>query len=77
MTNADLAKKIREAIFNQADEDGRVLHGDSMDRVIEKALSAHMPKTVSPGYGYSVLIGGDKPTLISWTEERAEPSEWR
>lgn len=37
-----IARKIRDAIFAQADEDGRVMHGDAMDRVIERVLAAEI-----------------------------------
>lgn len=44
--NAEIARKIRDAIFAQAEADGRVMHGDSMDRVIEGVLNAYAPPLV-------------------------------
>lgn len=76
MTNAEIAKKIREAIFDQAEEDGRVMHGDAMDAVIEKALNAHAPKTVQPGYGHAVYADRSGTQYIEWVN-RTEPAEWR
>lgn len=78
MNHADLAKKIREAIFDQAEEDGRVMHGDAMDAVIEKALNAHVPRQ-PPGYTYGVYLGrggNAEPQYIEWVI-RTESAESR
>ena len=40
MDTKAVARKIREAIFDQAEQDGRVLHGDSIDATIERVLAA-------------------------------------
>ena len=40
MDTKAIARKIREAIFDQAEQDGRVLHGDSIDATIERVLAA-------------------------------------
>lgn len=40
MDHKTLARKIREAIFDQAEIDGRVLHGDTIDATIERVLAA-------------------------------------
>lgn len=62
MTNAELAKKIREAIFDQAEQDGRVMHADSMDTIIEKILTAERPAASNPyGYGYGSHLDRAKP----------------
>ena len=59
MTNAEIAKKIRQAIFDQAEADGRVMHGDSMDAVIEKVLAAERPAQSNP-YGYGFHFDNNK-----------------
>jgi hypothetical protein len=41
MDRKDLAKKIREEIFNRAEEDGRVMHASSMDEIIEQVLTKY------------------------------------
>lgn len=42
MDRKALARKIRDAIFERADQDGRVMHGDSLDTVIEQILAANL-----------------------------------
>ena len=51
MDYAEIAKKIRVRIFEQASEDGRVMHSESMDRVIAEVLRAVMPIPQPHGYG--------------------------
>ena len=41
MDRKAVARQIREAIFDQAEIDGRVMHGDKMDEIIEKVLALH------------------------------------
>lgn len=54
-TNAELARKIRDAIFDKAEQDGRVMHGDAMDTVIERVLAAERPVQSNPySYGFYV-----------------------
>lgn len=88
MTHADLAKKIREAIFDQAEEDGRVMHGDAMDAVIEKALNTHSPQPAYPSYAYGACVvevrDGYMPPIEPGNIYVAadpvyipEPTEWR
>jgi len=51
MDRKAVAKQIREAIFDQAEADGRVMHGDAMDEVIEKVLALHdSPAPVRPSW---------------------------
>lgn len=42
MDHAAVAKRIREAIFQKAEEDGRVIQ-DSVDAVIEEILRKELP----------------------------------
>lgn len=73
LTNAELAKKIREAIFDQAEQDGRVMHGDSVDAVIERVLAAERPAASSP-YGFYLAAPGQchtvklEPGALNWVD---------
>lgn len=42
MDHKELARKIREAIFDRAEQAGRVMHGDAIDSVIEGVLKAEL-----------------------------------
>jgi hypothetical protein len=53
MNNSDLAKKIREAIFDQSEEEGRVLHASKMDDLIEGILNRERP--AAPKFGLTCL----------------------
>ena len=51
MDRKAVAKQIREAIFDQAEIDGRVMHASSMDEIIEKVLALHdSPAPVRPSW---------------------------
>lgn len=60
-----VAKKIREAIFDKAESEGRVMHASSMDEVIEAVLTKSQP---APQWGYLVS---------AMDAERPEPTEYR
>ncbi len=52
VTKAELARKIRDAIFDRAEADGRVMHGDVMDRLIEDILvKADLARELRPSSG--------------------------
>lgn len=56
MTIEETAKKIREAIFDRAEDEGRVMHASSMEDEIVKVLKEAQPK--SPwGYGLTFEPG--------------------
>ena len=56
MTIEETAKKIRQAIFDRAEDEGRVMHASSMEDEIIKVLKEAQPK--SPwGYG-AMTLGG-------------------
>lgn len=51
MDRKAVARQIRDAIFDQAEADGRVMHGDKMDEIIEKVLALHdSPAPVRPSW---------------------------
>lgn len=60
MDHKALARKIREAIFDQAEQDGRVMHADAMDAVIEGILA----KAAIPPMYRAIVQNG---TTISMT----------
>ena len=45
MDIASVAKKIREAVMNRAEDDGRVFHADSIEQEVAKILKAEYPTT--------------------------------
>ena len=61
MDTKAIARKIREAIFDQAEQDGRVLHGDSIDATIERVLAA-VAFDAKPDYR-SIIQGGTEKTV--------------
>lgn len=65
MDHAAVAKRIRAAIFDKAEEEGRVMHADSVDSVIETILRDVAPTTQPYGYGIVAATAGQ------------EPKEWR
>ena len=57
MSNADLAKKIREAIYERSDDEGGAISREQMDDAIERALNAEN-KRANP-YTSGVYVGTD------------------
>ncbi len=57
MSNADLAKKIREAIYERSDDEGGAISREQMDDAIERALNAEN-KPANP-YTSGVYVGTD------------------
>ena len=51
MTIEETARKIREAIFERAEDDGGVVHASSIEDEIVKVLKAEQPAH----YGYGVM----------------------
>ncbi len=64
MDRKAVARQIRDAIFDQAEADGRVMHGDKMDEIIEKVLALHdsAPLVARPSW----LYADTKPTIVAW-----------
>ena len=48
MTHAELAKKIREAVYERAGTEGGAISREQMDDAIEGVLKVAMPKAPSP-----------------------------
>ena len=60
MDRKAVARQIRDAIFDQAEADGRVMHGDKMDEIIEKVLALHdSPAPARPSW----MATDTKPTI--------------
>lgn len=61
MSNADLAKKIREAIYERSDDEGGAISREQMDDAIERALNADKPTNPYAGGVYYMItdIVGD------------------
>lgn len=51
MNISDIAKKVREAVMNRAENDGRVFHADAIEDEVTKILRAEYPPTNVWGYG--------------------------
>lgn len=71
MDRKAVAKEIRKAIFDQAEEDGRVMHGDAMDRIIEQVLAKH-DLTATPTWPYSgtyTVLARDKNITVTPYQE--------
>ena len=62
MDTKAIARKIREAIFDQAEQDGRVLHGDSIDATIERVLAA-VALDAKPEAYRPIIQGGTEKTV--------------
>lgn len=73
MDTKALAKKIREAIFDQAETDGRAMHADSVEAIIDDILAkAAMPPLM---YLTEMMFIDAVPRAVNWIS--AEPTEWR
>jgi len=57
MTHAELAKKIREAVYDRANYEGGAISKEQMDDAIEGALAKAMPMAPTPAYpGHAVCL---------------------
>lgn len=68
MDHAAIARKVRDVIFDQAEQDGRVMHGESMDRVIAEVLAKEIPGP-APAWPHAYCMA----TAVV----RSDPTEWR
>ncbi len=81
MTHAELAKKIREAVYERATYEGGAISKEQMEDAIERALVKLMPVAPQPAYpAYAVcltdmLIHGTGVMLVGG--EGKDPTEWR
>lgn len=77
MTHAELAKKIREAVYDRANHEGGAISREQMDDAIEGALAKLMPKAPSPAWPYAhmTLTTAAPSPYVDYTLTRQE--EWR
>lgn len=77
MDIASVAKKIREAVMNRAEDDGRVFHADSIEQEVAKILKAEYPTTNV--WGHRVAMGPHPHTLTlsEIPSHASHPTEWR
>ena len=76
MTHAELAKKIREAVYERATTEGGAISREQMDDAIERALAAALPKESNTTWPYAHMAAAPQGAhYIDWTTTRAE--EWR
>ena len=78
MNIADVAKKIREAVMDRAENDGRVFHADAIEAEVAKILTAEFPTTNVWGYRVAMADAGlcvmvDPPDYAVVVD----PTEWR
>lgn len=60
MTHAELARKIREAVYERANTEGGAISREQMDDAIEGALAAAMPAPPTPAWGYVAMMADGK-----------------
>lgn len=74
-----IAKKVDEALIDQVNDDGGVLHRHKIAKVVESVLRKMVPAPM-PSYAYGGLclkapIIADGVT--AWGDSGVDPTEWR
>lgn len=60
----ELARELRKAAMDQAEEDGRHFVGSHLDAVFEKLLEKHLPKP-SPYYTWGTVVAQELPEGVT------------
>lgn len=80
MNHAELAKKLREAVYDRATYEGGAISKEQMEDALERALAKLMPVAPTPAYpSYAVCLADALAPgtfmLVNWGDP--EPTEWR
>lgn len=80
MTHADLAQKIREAVYARASEEGGAISKEQMEDTIGRVLAVALPVAPQPAWAYTSWAPPDTDlaaTLLCCAPHMARYEEWR